>query len=60
MTPETQTGAYQKIHRDDHAPVSGSLAPTGGRSERWIEANKTKPTNTASTQLPFQPFGGPE
>jgi len=31
MTPETQTGAYQKIRPDHHAPVSGGLSPTGGR-----------------------------
>lgn len=54
MTPETQTGAYQKI-RPDHPPrFRGSLAPTGGRmggTDRG-EQNTTHKHHSNTTSLP--------
>ena len=53
MTPETQTGAYQKIRPDHHAPVCGVLDHTGGRmggTDRGEQPNhSTQPTKTANT-----------
>jgi hypothetical protein len=56
MTPETQTGAYQKIRPDHHAPECGVLDHTGGRmggTDRGEQLNhSTQPTNTPDTHTP--------
>jgi hypothetical protein len=53
MTLEKQTGAYQKIRPDHHAPVSGGLSPTGGRmggTDRGEQlTHSTQPTKTADS-----------
>jgi hypothetical protein len=53
MTSETQTGAYQKIRPDHHAPECGVLDHTGGRmggTDRGEQLNhSTQPTKTPDT-----------
>ena len=53
MTPETQTGAYQKIPPDDHAPAESPLGLDGrlaGGTDRGEQlAQSTQPTKTADT-----------
>jgi hypothetical protein len=56
MTPKTQTGAYQKIRPDHHAPVESPSGLDGramGGTDRGEHHNhSTQPTNPTDTHTP--------